>query len=119
MAGGAGKVKAMAVTSSRPAAVRYEKAFDSYISVHPEHAGIKAVVAFSGKLTGKDVMHSMDDRSAWPFASRRPRSSAAREPGGSRTEADVRRRFIVPAQPTGSHADHAGFQSEGSPLRFQ
>ncbi|MEE4208463.1 MAG: DEAD/DEAH box helicase family protein, partial [Parvularcula sp.] len=57
-----GKAKAMVVTSSRPAAVRYKKAFDAYIASHPEHAGIHAMVAFSGKLTGKEVMHAKDDR---------------------------------------------------------
>ncbi len=57
-----GKAKAMVVTSSRPAAVRYKKAFDEFISAHPEYAGIHAIVAFSGKLTGKEVMHSKDDR---------------------------------------------------------
>lgn len=59
-----GKAKAMVVTSSRPAAVRYKKAFDEFIAAHPEHAGIHAMVAFSGKLTGKEVMHSKDDRIA-------------------------------------------------------
>lgn len=57
-----GKAKAMVVTSSRPAAVRYKKAFDAYIASHPEHAGIYAMVAFSGKLTGKEVIHAKDDR---------------------------------------------------------
>lgn len=59
-----GKAKAMIVTSSRPAAVRYKKAVDEFIAAHPEHAGIKTMVAFSGKLTGKDVMHSKDERIA-------------------------------------------------------
>lgn len=59
-----GKAKAMIVTSSRPAAVRFKKAVDEFIAAHPEHAGIKAMVAFSGKLTGKDVMHSKDERIA-------------------------------------------------------
>ncbi len=59
-----GKAKAMVVTSSRPAAVRYKKAFDAYIEAHPEHAGIRAMVAFSGKLTGREVMHATDERIA-------------------------------------------------------
>ena len=59
-----GKAKAMVVTSSRPAAVRYKKAFDEFIAAHPEYAGIHAMVAFSGKLTGKEVMHAKDDRIA-------------------------------------------------------
>lgn len=59
-----GKAKAMVVTSSRAAAVRYKKGFDAYIAKHPEHAGIRSLVAFSGKLTGKQVMHSDDERLA-------------------------------------------------------
>ncbi len=57
-----GKAKAMVVTSSRAAAVRYKKGFDAYIEKHPEHAGIRSLVAFSGKLTGRQVMHSDDER---------------------------------------------------------
>jgi type I restriction enzyme R subunit len=59
-----GKAKAMVVTSSRAAAVRYKKGFDKYIETHPEYAGIRSLVAFSGKLTGKQVMHSEDERIA-------------------------------------------------------
>lgn len=59
-----GKAKAMVVTSSRSAAVRYKKGFDAYIAKHPEHAGIRSLVAFSGKLTGKQVMHNDDNRLA-------------------------------------------------------
>ena len=55
-----GKAKAMVVTSSRAAAVRYKKAFDQYLLDHPEHKEIRTLVAFSGKLTGKDVMHAAD-----------------------------------------------------------
>lgn len=55
-----GKAKAMVVTSSRAAAVRYKKGFDKYIEMHPEHAGIRALVAFSGKLTGEQVSHATD-----------------------------------------------------------
>ncbi|MGY3041614.1 type I restriction enzyme R subunit [Rhodanobacter sp. TND4EL1] len=57
-----GKAKAMVVTSSRAAAVRYKKGFDGYISKHPQYAGIRSLVAFSGKLTGKQVMHAEDER---------------------------------------------------------
>ena len=57
-----GKAKAMVVTSSRAAAVRYKRGFDAYIAKHPEHAGIRSLVALSGKLTGKQVMHSDDER---------------------------------------------------------
>jgi type I restriction enzyme R subunit len=56
-----GKAKAMVVTSSRAAAVRYKKAFDAYISKHEKHQGLKALVAFSGKLTGKEVKHASDE----------------------------------------------------------
>ncbi len=59
-----GKAKAMVVTSSRAAAVRYKKGFDAYIAQHPEYAGIQSLVAFSGKLTGKQVMHNDDARLA-------------------------------------------------------
>ena len=56
-----GKAKAMVVTSSRAAAVRYKKGFDRYIEKHPEHAGIRSLVAFSGTLTGKQVVHPDDE----------------------------------------------------------
>lgn len=59
-----GKAKAMVVTSSRAAAVRYKKGFDKYIEKHPQYAGIHSLVAFSGKLTGNQVMHSDDERIA-------------------------------------------------------
>ncbi len=59
-----GKAKAMVVTSSRAAAVRYKKGFDKFIEKHPEYAGIRSLVAFSGKLTGKQVIHSDDERIA-------------------------------------------------------
>lgn len=55
-----GVAKAMVVTSSRAAAVRYKKGFDAYILKHPEHAGIRSLVAFSGSLTGKQVKHVND-----------------------------------------------------------
>lgn len=56
-----GSAKAMVVTSSRAAAVRYKKAFDAYITAHPQHAHLQALVAFSGKLTGKDIRHATDE----------------------------------------------------------
>ena len=59
-----GKAKAMVVTSSRAAAVRYKKGFDAYIAKHPEHAGIRSLVAFSGTLTGSQIMHNDDERLA-------------------------------------------------------
>ena len=55
-----GKAKAMVVTSSRAAAVRYKRAFDAFIDTHPEYKGIRTLVAFSGQLTGREVMHSGD-----------------------------------------------------------
>ncbi|PPQ39571.1 type I restriction enzyme, R subunit [Rhodoblastus acidophilus] len=59
-----GRAKAMVVTSSRAAAIRYKKGFDAYIAKHPEHAGIRSLVAFSGSLTGKQVMHNDDPQLA-------------------------------------------------------
>lgn len=59
-----GKAKAMVVTSSRAAAVRYKKALDAYIAKHPEHEGIRALVAFSGTITGSQVIHADDDQLA-------------------------------------------------------
>ncbi|NHQ74576.1 type I restriction endonuclease subunit R [Roseovarius gahaiensis] len=56
-----GKAKAMVVTSSRASAVRYKRAFDAYIAANPEYQNIRALVAFSGKLTGREVMHPNDD----------------------------------------------------------
>lgn len=44
-----GKAKAMVITSSRPAAVKYRKAFDEYIQAKG-YTGIKALVAFTGKV---------------------------------------------------------------------
>ncbi|PHR12989.1 MAG: restriction endonuclease [Sphingopyxis sp.] len=55
-----GKAKAMVVTSSRAAAVRYKKAFDAFVAANPQYKDVRALVAFSGKLSGKDVMHSAD-----------------------------------------------------------
>jgi type I restriction enzyme R subunit len=56
-----GKAKAMVVTSSRAAAIRYKKAFDRYIETHSEYSFIHSLVAFSGKMTGKQIMHPDDD----------------------------------------------------------
>lgn len=55
-----GKAKAMVVTSSRAAAIRYKKAMDRYIEQHSKYAFIHSLVAFSGKMTGKQVMHLND-----------------------------------------------------------
>lgn len=62
-----GKAKAMVVTSSRAAAVRYKKGFDVYLEKHPEHKGIRALVAFSGKITGDQVIHEDDSAAADKF----------------------------------------------------
>lgn len=59
-----GTAKAMIVTSSRAAAVRYKKGFDAYIEKHAQHRTLQALVAFSGSLTGREVMHSADDNFA-------------------------------------------------------
>ncbi|CAG9182959.1 type I restriction endonuclease subunit R [Cupriavidus respiraculi] len=56
-----GSAKAMIVTSSRAAAVRYKRAFDAYTQAHPQHNAFRALVAFSGSLTGKEVKHPSDD----------------------------------------------------------
>ncbi|AZD54279.1 Type I restriction-modification system, restriction subunit R [Pseudomonas chlororaphis subsp. aurantiaca] len=56
-----GTAKAMIVTSSRASAVRYKKAFDAYIEANPQHKAYQALVAFSGSLTGKEVIHTSDE----------------------------------------------------------
>ncbi len=64
-----GTAKAMVVTSSRAAAVRYKKAIDAYIAEHEQHKDLHALVAFSGSLTGKEVMHASDEGATGePFA---------------------------------------------------
>jgi type I restriction enzyme R subunit len=49
-----GKAKAMVVTSSRLAAVRYKQSFDRYIA-EKGYKGIKTLVAFSGTVIDPDV----------------------------------------------------------------
>jgi len=44
-----GTAKAMVVTASRPAAVKYKQAFEKYIREH-EYSDLKCFVAFSGKV---------------------------------------------------------------------
>jgi type I restriction enzyme R subunit len=56
-----GTAKAMIVTSSRAAAVRYKRSFDAYIEANPQHKAFQALVAFSGSLTGREVKHPSDD----------------------------------------------------------
>jgi type I restriction enzyme, R subunit len=48
-----GKAKAMVVTSSRKAAVRYKLAFDKYVAEHG-YTDVAALVAFSGEVTDLD-----------------------------------------------------------------
>ena len=59
-----GKAKAMVVTSSRAAVIRYKLGFDRFIEKHPEYSHIRSLIAFSGKLTGKQVIHADDERIA-------------------------------------------------------
>jgi type I restriction enzyme R subunit len=50
-----GNAKAMVVTDSRKAAVRYKLAFDKYIQDNPEDCqGIQAMVAFSGEVVDQE-----------------------------------------------------------------
>lgn len=49
-----GLAKAMVVTSSRAEAVKYQKAFEDYVN-RKGYTGIRALVAFSGKVNGKSV----------------------------------------------------------------
>lgn len=55
-----GKAKAMVVTSSRQAAVKYRNEFENYVTKHG-YTGIRALVAFSGKITvdGKEYTESV------------------------------------------------------------
>lgn len=54
-----GEAKAMVVTSRRNVAVKYKLAFDKYIQDNKLH-GVKSLVAFSGKVLGKDCGESDD-----------------------------------------------------------
>ena len=68
MKGLGGRAKAMVVTSSRQAAVKYRNEFVEYITKH-RYTGIHALVAFSGKVTldGKEyteaVMNGVSEES--------------------------------------------------------
>lgn len=61
-----GQAKAMIVTSSRAAVVRYKKAFDHYIENHPELSKVAILklgiplAAFSGDVKGVDAIHDAD-----------------------------------------------------------
>ncbi|MGD9578958.1 MAG: type I restriction endonuclease subunit R [Syntrophorhabdus sp.] len=52
-----GRAKAMVVTGSRLAAVKYKLAFDHYIKVHG-YSGIRSLVAFSGTVEDPDIADS-------------------------------------------------------------
>ena len=52
-----GHAKAMVVTDSRQAAVKYRKAFEDYVT-RKGYTGIRALVAFSGKVTLDDVEYT-------------------------------------------------------------
>lgn len=68
-----GQAKAMIVTSSRAAVVRYKKAFDRFLSDHPDlkdKAFLKLgvpIAAFSGEVPGADCIHA-DDKPGEAFA---------------------------------------------------
>ena len=49
-----GQAKAMVVTGSRASAVKYKLEFDRYV-MEKGYTGIRALVAFSGKVSGADV----------------------------------------------------------------
>ncbi|MEQ1346079.1 type I restriction endonuclease subunit R [Acinetobacter seifertii] len=54
------QAKAMIVTSSRPAAIRYKLALEKYINETPEYSQYKVLVAFSGTIKGNAVKHEDD-----------------------------------------------------------
>lgn len=54
------QAKAMIVTSSRPAAIRYKLALEKYINETPEYSQYKVLVAFSGTIKGSAVKHEDD-----------------------------------------------------------
>jgi len=49
--------------------VRYKRGFDAFIASHTEYQHIKSLVAFSGRLKGREVSHPNDpDLVGQPFA---------------------------------------------------
>ena len=68
-----GQAKAMIVTASRPAVIRYKYAIEAYLEAHPEYDAKKVtaalrfkvpgepLVAFSGKVNGKDAIMNEDE----------------------------------------------------------
>lgn len=69
-----GQAKAMIVTSSRPAVIRYKYAIEAYLASHPEYDANKVtaalrfkvpgepLVAFSGKVRGQDAVMPEDEQ---------------------------------------------------------
>jgi type I restriction enzyme R subunit len=60
-----GKAKAMVVTSSRKHAVRYKQALDKYIS-EKGYGDVKALVAFSGKVSDDGVEYTEAQMNGFP-----------------------------------------------------
>lgn len=54
------QAKALIVTSSRPAAIRYKLALEKYINETTEYSQYKILVAFSGTIKGNAVKHEDD-----------------------------------------------------------
>src|SRR6185312_1316375 len=89
--------KAMIVTSSRAAAVRYKRAFDAYIEANPQHKTFQALVAFSGSLTGKEVKHPSDDNLGTdPFAAEDHEQFTESSMNPSQYGSDLRKVFDRP-----------------------
>ena len=92
-----GTAKAMIVTSSRAAAVRYKKALDAYVEAHPQHREIRALVAFSGSLSGQEVMHPADEQLAGdPFVVEADTQFTEANMNPSQYGSDLRRVFDRP-----------------------
>lgn len=92
-----GTAKAMIVTSSRAAAVRYKRAFDAYIKDHPQHKAYEALVAFSGALTGQEVKHPADDQvKDDPFAAQDDEQFTETSMNASQYGSDLRKVFDRP-----------------------
>lgn len=58
-----GQAKAMIVTNSRPTAVRYKLAIEKYFEKNPQYKDYRVLVAFSGEVTGQQVIHEDDQNS--------------------------------------------------------
>ena len=63
-----GEAKAMIVTSSRPAAVRYKLALDKFLAENPAYESYRTLVAFSGSLSGSEVKHAEDHNTSDIFS---------------------------------------------------